>query len=260
LKEGKVVTLAPLDLMSAHPWAPAAFTTYALSLSFFEAVLLDALVRGGGREALKRGRVLLSGSANATVAAFGGDRNVEACVARIQREQTVGWRFTPLEPPELRVAPDDEPDWVEDVPGVLRTLLEGDQVIGQVLTPPMSGQASVFQVTTEGPEPLGETRLEPDGSFRVSAAGLEVQSWKGGRLVLRVVQIASGRCAEGFISVPVFAAMTRRVGALGARLFAVLMGTETPADVAAIMRNDVISSQIGRDRDPKGQGIGARRE
>ena len=44
--------LAPLELVSAHPWRRAAFTTYALSLSFFEAVLLDALVRGGAREAL----------------------------------------------------------------------------------------------------------------------------------------------------------------------------------------------------------------
>src|SRR2546423_8460554 len=42
---------APLDLISAHPWRRAAFTTYALSLSFFEAVVLDALVRGGAREA-----------------------------------------------------------------------------------------------------------------------------------------------------------------------------------------------------------------
>jgi hypothetical protein len=46
------VSLAPLDLVSAHPWRRVAFTTYALSLSFFEAVILDALVRGGGREAL----------------------------------------------------------------------------------------------------------------------------------------------------------------------------------------------------------------
>jgi hypothetical protein len=44
--------LAPLDLISAHPWRRTAYTTYALSLSFFEAVILDALVRGGGREAL----------------------------------------------------------------------------------------------------------------------------------------------------------------------------------------------------------------
>lgn len=44
--------LSPLDLISAHPWRRATFTTFALSLSFFEAVLLDALVRGGGRGAL----------------------------------------------------------------------------------------------------------------------------------------------------------------------------------------------------------------
>lgn len=46
------MTLAPLDLVSAHPWQRVTFTTYALSLSFFEAVILDALIRGGGREAL----------------------------------------------------------------------------------------------------------------------------------------------------------------------------------------------------------------
>jgi hypothetical protein len=44
--------LAPLELVSAHPWRRVVFTTYALSLSFFEAVILDALVRGGGRESL----------------------------------------------------------------------------------------------------------------------------------------------------------------------------------------------------------------
>ena len=46
------MSLAPLDLVAAHPWRRAVFTTYALSLSFFEAVVLDALVRGGGRESL----------------------------------------------------------------------------------------------------------------------------------------------------------------------------------------------------------------
>ena len=46
------MSLPPLDLVAAHPWRRAVFTTYALSLSFFEAVVLDALVRGGGRESL----------------------------------------------------------------------------------------------------------------------------------------------------------------------------------------------------------------
>jgi hypothetical protein len=41
----------PLELVSAHPWEKAVFTTYVFSLSFFEAVILDALVRGGGKSA-----------------------------------------------------------------------------------------------------------------------------------------------------------------------------------------------------------------
>lgn len=51
-RKGKLVSLAPLDLISAYPWRRVVFTTYSLSLSFFEAVILDAMVRGGGREAL----------------------------------------------------------------------------------------------------------------------------------------------------------------------------------------------------------------
>jgi hypothetical protein len=37
----------PLDLISAAPWRRAAFTTYALSLSFFEAASRRAASRGG---------------------------------------------------------------------------------------------------------------------------------------------------------------------------------------------------------------------
>ena len=46
------MSIAPLHLIAARPWQRAAFTTYALSLSFFESVVLDALVRGNAREAL----------------------------------------------------------------------------------------------------------------------------------------------------------------------------------------------------------------
>jgi hypothetical protein len=47
------VSLSPIDLVAANPWRRTIFTTYALSLSFFEAVVLDALVRGGGQDSLK---------------------------------------------------------------------------------------------------------------------------------------------------------------------------------------------------------------
>jgi hypothetical protein len=54
------MSLAPLDLVSADAWHRMTFTTYALSLSFFEAIALDSLIRGGGRQAMilarRRGR------------------------------------------------------------------------------------------------------------------------------------------------------------------------------------------------------------
>jgi hypothetical protein len=103
-----------------------------------------------------------------------------------------------------------------------------------VLTPAMRGAVSVFQLTTEGAEELGETIVGPDATFSFGAPGLEMQSWKGGRLVIQV-RSTDGKQAEGFVSVAAFAEITRRAGALAPRLLAILTGTETPADVAAIM-------------------------
>ena len=182
----------------------------------------------------RHGRVLLSGSANVTTAALGINRNVEACIARIQRRVTAGWTFVRSEPPELRVAPDQEPAEESEVSGVLRATLEDERIVGQVLTPKMNGPVTVFQLTAEGAEELGKAILEQDARFSLRAPGLELQSWRGGRLVLRI-ESPDGRSAEGFVSVATFAEIIRRAGPLAPRLFAVLAGTEAPADVAAIM-------------------------
>ena len=141
----------------------------------------------------KRGRVLLSGSANGTAAALGRDRNVEACVVRIQRERTTGWRFSPSDPPELQAALDDKSERDDEAPGVLRAVLEADEVSGKVLTPAMAGQVSVFHLTTMGPELLAKTSLSTEGDFRISAPALEERSWLGGRLVIRVRGKMAGR-------------------------------------------------------------------
>ena len=182
----------------------------------------------------KRGRILLSGSANATMAALGAYHNVEACVARIQRERTVGWSFSAALPPELLSAQEAEGDSDAGSHGVLRAELERDVISGQVLTPQMHGDVAVIQITAEGRQALGNAFLNDHGKFQIGAPGLEVQSWKGGRLVLRVER-ADGRAAEGFVSVSAFAEVSRRAGAYASRLFALLAGMETPADVAAII-------------------------
>ena len=182
----------------------------------------------------RRGRVLVSGSANGTAAALDHDRNIETCIARVQRERTVGWSFRPAEPLPLPVQLDVDDETEDRTSGVLRAVLEADELAGEVMTPKMSGRASVYHLATIGPELVGGTMLGVDGVFSINAPRLEERSWRGGRIVIRV-QDQNGRQAEGFVSVASFADITRRAGLLGRRLFAMLAGTETPADVAAIM-------------------------
>jgi len=183
----------------------------------------------------KRGRLLVSGSANATAAALAANHNVEVCVARIQREPVVGWTFSAAEKPD-HWSP-SEADAKEDSaePGVLRATLTGERIEAQVLSPAaMTGEITVARVSTEGVERLGSAALDENAAFSVEAPGIEAQFWKGGRLVLRV-ENDLGRRAEGFVAVASFAEITRRAGPLAGRLLAVLAGTETPEDVAAIL-------------------------
>lgn len=182
----------------------------------------------------RRGRILLSGSANATSAALGAGNNVEVCVARIQRDHLVGWSLSPGERPEVTDMVDEPGEDPEEVVGILRAILEGDRIAGQILAPRLTGPAHALQLGSEGLSPLAETSIDKDGHFDFDAPGLELQSWKSGRLVVRV-RTTDRRFADGFVSVAAFAHMTRRAGAMAPRLLAMLAGTETPADVAAIM-------------------------
>jgi hypothetical protein len=182
----------------------------------------------------RRGRLVISGSANGSTAAINAGHNVEACVMRVQRESVVGWTYRMTEVPDGRVAEEDAGTEDEVRCGVLRAVLEGDELVGEVMTPRMTGSASLFSLTTAGAEPLGDVVLAADGAFRAKVQGLEERTWRAGRLVVRVAH-PDGRRAEGFVSVAMAASVSRRAGLIGRRLQALLAGTETPADVAAIM-------------------------
>jgi hypothetical protein len=181
----------------------------------------------------RRGRVVISGSANASGAALGDGRNIEACVARIQRSRMVGWSFTPADPPPL-VAPVETEELAEDAPtGILRAVFDEDTLSGEVLTPNPAGPVVVYDMAPLGPERIADTVVGKDGTFRVRATRLEARSWRGGRIVIRV-QYQDGRFADGFVSVASFGDITRRAGLMARRFFAVLEHSEAPADVAAI--------------------------
>ena len=182
----------------------------------------------------KHGRLLISGSANGTAAALDANHNVEACILRIQREPSTGWSYVETEPPEPPVDLATELKEDEAQVGVLRAILDADEVTGQVLTPRMSGTVSVFHLGNTGPKRLATTQLTPDGAFTITAPDLEHWVMRSGRLVIRV-QDYSGRNAEGFVTFASFADITRRAGVVRSQLFALIAGNETPADVAAIL-------------------------
>ena len=104
----------------------------------------------------------------------------------IQRDSASGWKFKPSEPPEPLAALDEENEEEGEKRGVLRAVLDGDDIQGEILTPAMSGVVSVFYISNLAPEPLGKVTLSADRRFQISAASLEKKSWQAGRLVIRV--------------------------------------------------------------------------
>lgn len=181
----------------------------------------------------RRGRLVMSGSANATHAAlFSG--NVEASLVRLQRNTLIGWDARPAaKPVSLPPVEEGEGDDAEERVGILRAVLEGDRVVGQAIVPRLRGEARLSVAMTAGFADLGTIDIDADGKFEAAAPNLEMQSWTGGRIVLRVEQ--NGKALEGLVSIAAAAKIMQKAGPLAPRLLAMLAGTETPEDVAAIL-------------------------
>jgi hypothetical protein len=181
----------------------------------------------------RRGRLLMSGSANATVAGL-YNGNIEASVVRIQRDRIVGWSRTSCDPPppDLRSAEAETGD-AGATDGILRAELDGDVLRGTVLLPRMPGAAELLCVSTAGEMHLGKVTVDQRGNFEARAPGVEASIWSGDRLTLRLEQ--GEKAAEGFVSLSTAAELMRRAGGAAARLLAMLAGTDTPEDVAAIL-------------------------
>lgn len=182
----------------------------------------------------RRGRVLMSGSANATMAALMQGRNIELSVVRIQREPVVGWHLAPSSSLEPSSAPAVD-NAADDQAGILRAELRGDKLNGEILTPFPVGGATVWQLTGSGPREIATTLISGGGRFLVMAKEMELEGWEAKRLVIRVRSSQGDHTAEGFVFFPDIAEIARRAGAGASHLLAVMAGTETPADVAAVM-------------------------
>ena len=181
----------------------------------------------------QRGRLLISGSANSTHAGLFG-ANVEASVLRIQRNAQLGWKPLPASAPqrsEMDTADEDEER--SDSVGILRASLEGGVVRATVIAPAIRGRATVYVRSVRKTRELGQADIHGDGRLSIDAPGLEQEAWESGRLVLRVQQ--GEKVLEGFVAISAASELVRRAGPIATRLFAILAGNDTPADVAAIL-------------------------
>ncbi|KKW90257.1 phospholipase D-like domain-containing protein [Sphingobium chungbukense] len=181
----------------------------------------------------RKGRLVLSGSANVTDAGLFG-RNIEAGVLRIQRDGKSYW-VTKKGTAPVRHATDelDETDVVSPTLGILSASLEGETIKGRTLAPRLTGEAMAFLRTPRSTHTLGSVRISEDGSFQLTAPGIEFESWESGRLILGFER--GGKQWEGFVSISAALELIRRTGSIAPRLMAMLAGTETPTDVAAIL-------------------------
>lgn len=182
----------------------------------------------------KRGRVLISGSANGSTAALGASHNVEACVARIHHARTRKWVFMVAVAPAAATQAELPEDAIDTPIGVLRAVLDADRLSGSVLTPVMCGKVTVSHLTSGGYERLATAEVDTDGNFSARTPNFEGAAWRRGRVVIRIEDV-EGRQAEGFVTVVSVSEITRRGGVIARRLFAVVTGTETDEDVAAII-------------------------
>jgi len=176
----------------------------------------------------------MSGSANATMAGLTQGWNIELSVVRIQRTPAFGWGLTASSPldPSVGAAANDE---ACDQAGILRAEFHGDELHGEIVTPFPIGEATVLQLTDAGPKELATTTISDKGRFVLAVPGLDMEGWQAKRLVIRLRSASCNQIAEGFVFFPDVAEITRRAGAIAPRLLAILAGTETPADVAAVM-------------------------
>jgi len=203
----------------------------------------------------RKGRLVVSGSVNATRAALGRG-NVEAAVIRIQPNASVFWSILPSSaPPQLELESEEDEE-SQDRVGILRASLEGSRIVGTVLTPGLTGKVASARVSTiSGDVLLGEVAIQGDGRFEVAAPEIEMQSWSSGRLVLRL-SVDTG-AAEGFVTLAAAGEIIRRAGSMATKIMALLGAMETPADVAAILSwfaespDRLLASQIS------GSGSGA---
>jgi hypothetical protein len=181
----------------------------------------------------RHGRLIMSGSSNATGAGLEAERNVELCVLRIQKEPSIRWTMRPAQPPVVISIADDESESTKKAFAILRATVSGGTLVGQILNSFPEGPADILSRTALRWSSLGQTSVRSDGRFSLRLK----DSWSignSGQFLVRV-ESNSGPVAQGFAALPEVREIARRLGRSAQHFFSLLQGREDAADVTAIL-------------------------
>jgi hypothetical protein len=181
----------------------------------------------------QNGRLLVSGSANATRAAMLSHGNIEVCTARIERDSSAAWSFQAAEPQIPRAGSDEQKD--ADESGRVRVLagrVEGVSVKGRIIDSFPSGLAQAAYRLGSKWELCGSVQVDTERHFNLLLPS-EV-GWGEGQIVMRLVA-SDGVEARGILSQPEFGFVIRRLGASARSFIAFLRGMNVSDDMAAVI-------------------------
>ena len=179
----------------------------------------------------KRGRIVLSGSSNATRAGLLDHGNVELNVARIERELLLGWRHEPTTAPVRFTLQNETSAEAEVRPLILRATLKGTLIQGVILEQAPAGEVSIAVKVGLQWRIIGTTEVSPNRTFTAEF----VDGWQLHRQVQLRVVFRPDLYAQGFLSLPEEREITRRLGPAARHFLSVLERRETPADIRAIL-------------------------
>jgi hypothetical protein len=178
------------------------------------------------------GRILFSGSVNASRAALTEPRNVELGVLRISKERAAARRrpFSgPLPPLTAKV----EADGSAGGPVVHATYAGGKlqgQIVGRFSAP---GGWKVYLDAEGGRRELGTANVTPEGQFTLSAEYPDRIVYGKHRATLTLLR--EGRRIQGFVSFVDILGATRRLGSIASPLLRLAGGSDEDDDWATIL-------------------------
>lgn len=183
-----------------------------------------------------RGRLVLSGSANATEAALmhGGSarRNVEVCVLRTDRRAGRSWSVENAKAPSKPKAMLEDEEGEGKVGVLVAAHIDGG-IKGRILTPWKAVLAKATMEVARRALTIGTVDVD-NGVFAIPVGQLDDEDLSlEGRIQLRLE--SDDEVAEGFVTAPDFGAIRGRAGKALPSMLAVLKNLQTPEDVLAVM-------------------------